>query len=99
MPIHHIPEFAAPAPGDMTTVTVKGQTIAITAQDVKVYAFDDTCTRKAGGEVEDGAVICPRHFAAFDIATGAVRTGPAQTTLRCYRAELADGALLVEVPQ
>ena len=103
MSIHRIPDFVAPAPGDLTTATVQGQTIAVTVEDGKVYAFDDTCTHKqcslAGGEVEDGAVICPCHFAAFDIATGAVRTGPAETALRCYRAELADGALIVEVPE
>ena len=103
MSIHRIPDFAAPAPGDLTTATVEGRTIAVTVQDGKAYAFDDACTHKqcslASGEVEDGAVICPCHFAAFDIVTGAVRTGPAETPLRCYRAELADGALIVEVPE
>lgn len=102
MTTHRIPDFAAPAPGDLTTVTVEGRAIAVTVDGGKAYAFDDACTHRqcslAGGEVEDGAVICPCHFAAFDIATGAVRTGPAETALRCYRAELADGALTVEVP-
>ena len=103
MTIHRIPDFAVPAPGDLTTATVEGRTIAVTVQDGKAYAFDDACTHKqcslASGEVEDGAVICPCHFAAFDIVTGAVRTGPAETPLRCYRAELADGALTVEVTE
>jgi nitrite reductase/ring-hydroxylating ferredoxin subunit len=86
MSTHRIRGFTAPAPGDLTTVTVAGRAIAVTVDDGQAYAFDDACTHLqcslSGGEVEDGEVICPCHFAAFDIATGAVRTGPAQTALR-----------------
>jgi nitrite reductase/ring-hydroxylating ferredoxin subunit len=100
---HRIADFAAPVPGDLTSVTVDGKQIAVTVGDGQAYAFDDACTHAqcslSGGEVEDGAVICPCHFAAFDIATGEVRTGPAQTALRCYRAHIAGGALTVEVPE
>jgi nitrite reductase/ring-hydroxylating ferredoxin subunit len=100
---HRIAGFTAPAPGDLTTVTVDGKKLGVTVDDGQAYAFDDTCTHAqcslSGGEVEDRAVICPCHFAAFDIETGAVRNGPAQTALRCYRAELADGTLTVEVPE
>jgi len=105
MPVstQRIDDFTAPAPGDLTAVTVDGKKIAVTLNDGQAYAFDDACTHGqcslSGGEVEDGAVICPCHFAAFDITTGAVRTGPAKTALRCYRARLADGALIVEVPE
>ncbi len=103
MTTHRIADFASPELGDLTTVTVDGRAIAVTVDNGRAYAFDDACTHAncslSGGEVEDGAVICPCHFAAFDIATGAVRTGPAQTALRCYRAQLADGTLTVEVPE
>jgi nitrite reductase/ring-hydroxylating ferredoxin subunit len=103
MPTHRIPGFTAPVPGDLTTVEVAGRKVAVTIEDGQVYAFDDACTHAqcslSGGEVEDGAVICPCHFAAFDISTGAVRTGPAKDALRCYRAQLADGALVLEVPE
>ena len=101
MSTHRIADFTAPATGELSTVTVEGRAIAVTVQDGQAYAFDDACTHKqcslSDGEVEDGAVICPCHFAAFDIATGAVRTGPAETALRCYRAQLADGALTVDL--
>ncbi len=103
MSTHRIPEFTAPPPGDLSTITVAGRSIAVTVDAGKAYAFDDACTHAqcslSGGEVEDGAVICPCHFAVFDVTTGAVRTGPAQTALRCYRAQLSDGALTVEVPE
>ena len=102
MSTHRIAGFTAPAPGDLAKVTVGGRAIAVAVTGDRAYAFDDACTHAqcslSGGEVEDGAVICPCHFAAFDIATGAVRTGPAQTALRCYRTQLVDGTLTVEVP-
>lgn len=102
MTTHHVPAFTAPASGDLTSVEVAGRKVAVTVADEQAYAFDDACTHAqcslSGGEVEDGAVICPCHFAAFDIKTGDVRTGPARTALRCYRAQLTDGALMVEVP-
>jgi nitrite reductase/ring-hydroxylating ferredoxin subunit len=100
---HRIPDFAAPAPGDLTNVEIAGRKLAVTVDDGQAYAFDDACTHAqcslSGGEVEDGAVVCPCHFAAFDIATGAVRTGPAKEALRCYRAQLVDGTLTIEVPE
>ena len=102
MTTHHIPAFSAPAPGDVTTVEVAGRKVAVTVDHGQAYAVDDTCTHAqcslSAGEVEDGAVICPCQFAAFDIATGAVRTGPAKEALRCHPARLADGALVLEVP-
>ena len=103
MSTHRIADFTAPAPGDVTSVEVTGRKIAVTVDDGQVYAFDDACTHAqcslSGGEVEDGAVICPCHFAAFDISGGAVRTGPATEALRCYRAYLTGGTLTIEVPQ
>ncbi len=103
MSTHRIADFTTLEPGDLATVTVDGRAIAVTVEDGQAYVCDDACTHAqcslSGGEGEDDAVICPCHFAAFDIATGAVRPGPAQTALRCYRAQLADGALTAEVPE
>jgi len=100
---HRIADFPAPEPGDLSALTVDGKKIAVAVEDGQAYAFDDACTHAqcalSGGEVEDGAVICPCHFAAFDVTTGAVRTGPAQTALRCYRAQLTDGTLTLELPE
>lgn len=101
MSTHHVPAFTPPAPGDLTSVEVAGRKLAVTVHDGQVYAFDDACTHAqcslSGGEVEDGAVICPCHFAPFELSTGAMRAGPAKDALRCYRAQLAGDTLVVEV--
>ena len=102
MSTHHILGFTAPAPGDLTSVEVAGRKIAVTVDDAQVYAFDDACTHaqcSLSGEVEDGAVICPCHVAGFEISTGLVRSGPAKDTLRCYRAQVAGDALVIEVDE
>lgn len=103
MSTHRFPDFPAPDAGDLTCVTVAGRAVAVTVTDGQVYAFDDACTHAqcslAGGEVENGAVVCPCHFGAFDLATGAVRTGPPKTALRTYPARLVAGALELEVAE
>lgn len=59
-------------------------------------AFDDHCTHR-GGSLADGVLICgvvqcPWHGSQFDCATGAVRAGPAQESIRSYRVHERDGA-------
>ena len=101
MSIHRVPGFTPPADGDLTSVTVAGRAVAVTVADGQAYAFDDACTHAqcslAGGEVEGRSVLCPCHFGAFDIATGAVLSGPPKTALRTYPARLVDGTLELEV--
>ena len=104
MSTHRVPDFTPPDAGDLTSVTVAGRAVAVTVTGGgEAYAFDDACTHAqcslAGGDVEDGAVICPCHFGAFDLATGAVRSGPPKTALRTYPARLVDGALELEVTE
>ncbi|AFV75193.1 Rieske 2Fe-2S domain-containing protein [Thermus oshimai] len=40
----------------------------------EVFALEDLCTHDDGplheGEVEEGAIVCPRHGARFDLRTG-----------------------------
>jgi nitrite reductase/ring-hydroxylating ferredoxin subunit/uncharacterized membrane protein len=51
-------------------------------------AFDDRCTHR-GGPLSDGAIICgvvqcPWHGSQFDVKTGEVRCGPAETKIDTY---------------
>lgn len=51
-------------------------------------AFQDRCTHK-GGPLSDGVLICgtvqcPWHGSQFDVTTGAVKCGPAETPIRVY---------------
>ncbi len=100
MATHRVDGFDAPAEGDLTTVEVDGAEVGVTVVDGQVYAFDDECTHAAcslaDGELEGGAVVCPCHFAKFDLKTGAVLDGPAMRPLGIWQARLVDGALELE---
>lgn len=63
-----------------------------TAGDFK--AFSAVCPHQGCtvGGVTDGLITCPCHGSQFDIATGAVRTGPATTGLEAKSVSVgADG--------
>jgi uncharacterized membrane protein/nitrite reductase/ring-hydroxylating ferredoxin subunit len=55
-------------------------------------AFDDHCTHRggslAGGVMGCGIVHCPWHGSQFDVATGAVRAGPAEEAIGTYEVEV-----------
>jgi cytochrome P450/nitrite reductase/ring-hydroxylating ferredoxin subunit len=65
-------------------------------------AFDDTCTHEecslAGGELEDGVIVCPCHGSEFDVRTGDVLTPPALDPLPIYEARVDGGAVHVRLP-
>lgn len=84
-----LPETALPAEGSMTTADVDGTTVAVARVDGELYAFQDECTHAAcslaGGDIEGQHVICPCHMGTFDVATGAVVSGPPKQALRTWK--------------
>ena len=67
-----------------------------------VHVFDDTCPHAeeslSRGWVEDGRVVCPVHFAEFDLADGGAHNAPAGCgRLRLYPAEARDGAVFADL--
>lgn len=71
-------------------------------------AFDDRCTHR-GGPLSDGVLICgtvqcPWHGSQFDVTTGEVKCGPAETRIRTYavgdeeKLPISDGALRRRAP-
>ena len=66
-------------------------------------AFDDHCTHR-GGSLADGVMICgtvqcPWHGSQFDVATGAVRAGPAEQPIHSHEVKEEGGAVLLRVPE
>lgn len=73
--------------------------VAIARCEGGVRAVDDVCTHDgaelAGGEVEDCAIVCPRHGARFCLRTGAALTPPAYEAIRTYEAKVEGGRIWV----
>jgi nitrite reductase/ring-hydroxylating ferredoxin subunit len=56
-------------PGKMKSVEVKGVAVLIANVDGKFYALDDRCGHM-------NTMLCPLHFAEFDVTTGQNIKGP-----------------------
>jgi len=61
-------------PGKMKSVDVKGVDVLIANVDGKFYALDDRCGHMNAmlsmGTLRGKIVVCPFHFAEFDVTTG-----------------------------
>ncbi len=61
-------------PGKMKSVDVKGVAVLIANVDGKFYALDDRCGHMNAmlsmGTLRGKIVVCPFHFAEFDVTTG-----------------------------
>ena len=69
-------------PGTTKKVSVAGNDLLLANCAGHFYAIEDVCTHDGGeldqGElVDDCRIMCPRHGATFDLATGAALTLPA----------------------
>jgi nitrite reductase/ring-hydroxylating ferredoxin subunit len=71
--------------------------ISIARVDGRLYAFDDLCTCAdeacplSGGRLIGTTLMCQCHGSRFDIATGAVLSGPATRPLAVYAVQEVDG--------
>ncbi|MCX7825332.1 MAG: non-heme iron oxygenase ferredoxin subunit [Verrucomicrobiae bacterium] len=69
-------------PGRRKIVEVEGKKIGlIRTADGAFHAIEDRCTHDDGplaeGELDGDAIVCPRHGARFNLATGKALTLPA----------------------
>jgi len=89
---------AAPLELDqMKLVHVDGARIVAARTEDGHAAFDDRCTHR-GGPLSDGVLICgtvqcPWHGSQFDVRTGAVKCGPAETPIKTYDIDKASGEI------
>ena len=87
----------------LVAVDVDGTAVAVAVVDGQLHAFDDTCPHAgcslADGELDEQNVVCPCHFASFDVTTGAVVEGPATSGVGIWSATFTDGTLELEGPR
>jgi uncharacterized membrane protein/nitrite reductase/ring-hydroxylating ferredoxin subunit len=75
----------------MKLLRLDGKRIVLARTEQGYVAFDDRCTHKggslAGGVMICGTVQCLWHGSQFDVSSGKVKAGPADTGIRVYRVE------------
>lgn len=78
---------------------LEGHRIALIRHQGRVFAIDDLCPHAdasiAFGPVENGCIACPWHFAEFDLATGAVLSGPSPRGIRTYQVKEEAGQVSI----
>lgn len=67
------------------------------------FVVEDVCSHDgqplANGVVADGAIVCPRHGAKFDLKTGDALCMPATKGIRTFHVEIRDNAVWAELGQ
>jgi nitrite reductase/ring-hydroxylating ferredoxin subunit len=71
--------------GKMKHFEVNGKEILLANVAGKFYAASDRCphanARLSMGRLEGTTIICPLHFARYDVSTGELLSGPAEMQL------------------
>ena len=81
--------------GKPTKVRVGTTEVLVFRDGAAIHAVANRCTHRGGpldeGEIAHGAVRCPWHQSAFDLATGEVVQGPATAPQPSYQVRTRDG--------
>ena len=86
-------------PGVMRKVTVDGVDVVLANADGKYYAIGDVCTHE-GGPLDEGTfhgneVECPWHGSRFDLRSGEVTQGPADTPVPGFEVMVEGNIILI----
>lgn len=75
--------------------------IAVTKIGDEFFAFEDVCTHDgeciSTGHIDGEAIVCPRHFARFNMKTGEVLAMPATSPLITFPVKLNKNKIEIEV--
>jgi len=86
-------------PDKMKVVQYKGQPVCLAYIAGNYYAIRNTCTHMGGplaqGKLDGRMVECPWHGSRFDLATGEVKRGPAQTSEPVFEVKVEGTTLLI----
>lgn len=82
-------------------VDVNGEPVALYRVGGEVFATHNICTHQyallSEGYLDGDCIECPIHQACFDIRTGKVVAGPADTPLKVYPVRIDGSDILVEI--
>ena len=88
------------APGQIAAFPTPGGKVAVANVAGTYYAFDDTCTHRhcslAKGDLEGAVVTCICHGSQFDVTSGALLHGPAESPVGSYPVRLESTDLQIQ---
>lgn len=92
-----VADAGALEPNQMRLVLLGDRRIVLARTEERYVAFDDRCPHRggslAGGLMACGTVTCPWHGSQFNVGSGAVEAGPAESGIGTYSVEERDGRI------
>lgn len=90
-------------PGVMRKVSLGDKDVVLANVDGKYYAIGNVCTHEEGpldeGIVDKYEIECPWHSSRFDLRTGAVTQGPADTPEPRYEIRVEGNSIRIRPKQ
>ena len=91
-------------PGSVKIVHAGEISVGVYNLNCDLYAVEDRCTHDDGPlcegewEADECVVVCPRHGARFDLASGRPLSLPAFLPVETFAVRVEDGVVQVELP-
>lgn len=86
---------------EVQIIDFHGHQLAITLIDGKPYAFQSLCPHEkasfSDGRIEGYEILCPRHFARFDLTSGSVSAGWRVDDLKLYPTRISGDVVEVDL--
>lgn len=90
------------APGDKKVVVLEGERYVLVNLDGEFAAILDECGHAMGllskGKLEGDVIVCPRHFARYDLRTGALVDGPLADDVPVCEVVVEEGTIYLKPP-
>jgi nitrite reductase/ring-hydroxylating ferredoxin subunit len=88
--------------GGMRQFDLREREFLVAELEGQFYCLDGRCTHAgaplAEGSLKGNVLTCPWHYSRFDITTGAVVRGPAESPLNLYKIKLESGQIFIDLP-
>ena len=98
VPVAQVSELA---PGQMKMVVADQERLLLVNMAGTFYIISDACGHDwaplSKGKLEGHAVICPRHFARYDVRTGQLLSGPMADDVPIYEVRIDEDTVSVQV--
>jgi len=95
------PLDSAPAPDELTSLTIDGHEVVLANVDGQLHAVDGTCTHEEcpliKGWVDGDCIVCECHGGTFDLRTGEPVDGPVLVPVRVHSVDVHGDSFTVRL--
>jgi nitrite reductase/ring-hydroxylating ferredoxin subunit len=98
VPVAQVSELS---PGQMKMVVADRERLLLVNMAGTFYVISDACGHDwaplSRGKLEGHVVVCPRHFARYDVRTGQLLSGPVADDVPIYEVRIEEDTVYVKL--